>query len=124
MSNYYRVGNYSDTKGILGISVYNIEEQERTGVDIEFRVSGFQCGKPVASALRPQLEWMRHGEILPVTEHLRGWVADSSVAHALKKAIPDCVQLFETESESETLHGLWILNFTKTLDCFDQERSR
>ena len=37
--------------------------------------------------------------------------------------MPDCVQLFETESESETLNRLWILNFTKTLACFDRERS-
>jgi hypothetical protein len=126
MSKYYLVTNYPeivDTKGIVGISTYNIAEQERAGVDIEFRVSGFQCGKPLVSTLRPHLDWTRHGEILPVTCHIRGWVADPAVADALRKTMPDCVQLFETESESETLQGLWILNFTKTLDCLDREHS-
>lgn len=126
MSKYYLVSNYpeiADTKGIVGITAYNIEEQERTGIDMEFRSRNFQCGKALVSTLRPHLDWIRHGEILPVTCHIGGWIADRSVGEALRKTMPDCVQLFETESESETLQGLYILNFTRSLDCLDRIES-
>lgn len=126
MSRYFYVSNYRellDAMGIVSVSILNMEEQEREGVDIDFRIRSFECGKSLVPTLRPQLKWMQRGEILPVTRHMGGWVADSSVANALKALMPECVQLFETESESEDLRGLWILNFPKTLDCFDHERS-